>query len=152
MKVGWIRSWRIAGGVAALAVLAMGGNLWLRSHNSPQPADIDFQSPYRTYTATGQVMKVETQGAPGCIVRVKLHQWVSLSDGFALAEIPQKGQIYKIGANSEQCMALEVALASLGDPEDLKSPRHIYYEAGQLLSGEWRMTRNPAAPVGCGGL
>ncbi|GEM84883.1 hypothetical protein MHY01S_30490 [Meiothermus hypogaeus NBRC 106114] len=124
----------------------------MRSHNNPQPASTDIQSPYRTYTATGQVMNVKAQGANGCAVLVRLHQWVSLSDGFALAEMPQKGQLYTVGASSEQCMALEVALASLGDAEDLSSPRHIYYEAGQLRSGEWRMTRNPSAPVGCGGL
>ncbi len=151
MEMAWIKPWRVAGGVAALIALAMGGSLW-RSNSSPQPASTDIQSPYRTYTATGQVMSVKAQEANGCTVLVKLHQWVSLSDGFALAEMPQKGQIYTIGANSEQCMALEVALASLGNPEDLKSPRHIYYEAGQLRSGEWRMTRNPSAPLGCGGL
>lgn len=147
-----MKPWGIVGATAALVALAMGGSLWMRSNGSSQPTSTDTQSPYRTYTATGQVMNVKAQGANGCTVMVKLHQWVSLSDGFALAEMPQKGQIYTVGANSEQCMALEVALASLGDPEDLKSPRHIYYEAGQLRSGEWRMTRNPSAPVGCGGL
>ncbi len=152
MKMAWIKPWRVAGGVAALIALAMGGSLWTRSNSSPQPASTGIQSPYRTYTATGQVMSVKAQEANGCTVLVKLHQWVSLSDGFALAEMPQKGQIYTVRANSEQCMALEVALASLGDPEDLKSPRHIYYEAGQLRSGEWRMIRNPSAPLGCGGL
>jgi hypothetical protein len=75
-----------------------------------------------------------------------------LSDGFALAEMPQRGQLYSVGANLEQCMALEVALASLASSDDLKSPRHIYYQAAQLPSGEWRMTKNPSAPVGCGGL
>lgn len=60
-------------------------------------------------------------------MQIELHQWVSLSDGFSLAEIPQKGQLYSVAANPEQCLALEVALASLDDPEDLKSPRHIYY-------------------------
>ncbi|MBO1438202.1 hypothetical protein [Meiothermus sp. CFH 77666] len=148
----WIRPWRVVGGGATLVALAVGGSLWMQSKNSPESITTDTQKPYRTYTATGQVMNVKAQGTSGCTVLVKLHQWISLSDGFALAEMPQKGQIYTVGANPEQCMALEVALASLGDPEDLKSPRHIYYEAGQLRSGEWHMTRNPSAPLGCGGL
>ncbi len=147
----WLRPWWIVGGVTALAALVVGGSLWVRSSGTPQPRRTDSQSPYRTYTATGQVMNVKALGANGCTVQVKLHQWVSLSDGFTLAEMPQKGQLYTVGANAEQCMALQVALASLGDPED-QSPRHIYYKAGQLHSREWHMTENPSAPVGCGGL
>ncbi|WP_297854723.1 hypothetical protein [Meiothermus sp.] len=147
----WIKPWGIVGGVAALLALAMGGS-WMRSKGSSQPHSGSPQSPYRTYSATGQVLNVSSQGANGCAVRVKLHQWVSLSDGFALAEMPQKGQIYTIGAAPEQCLALEVALASLTDPEDPQSPRHIYYEAGQLPSGDWRMIKNPSAPLGCSGL
>ncbi|MDW8424976.1 MAG: hypothetical protein RMK51_03510 [Meiothermus sp.] len=126
--------------------------MWPPKHERPLVSGANNQSPYRTYTATGQVVNVAALGARGCTVQVRLHQWVSLSDGFALAEIPQRGQVYALRANSEQCMALEVALASLGNPDDLKSPRHIYYEAGQMPSGEWRMTKNPSAPLGCGGL
>lgn len=140
------------GGVATLTALVVGGGLWVRSKGAPQLGRTDYQGPYRTYTATGQVMNVKALGADGCTVQVKLHQWVSVSDGFTLAEMPQKGQLYTVRANAEQCMALQVALASLGDPEDLESPRHIYYKAGQLRSGEWHMAENPSAPVGCGGL
>lgn len=139
-------------GVSALAALAVGGSLWMPSNGSPRPQSADTQSPYRTYTATGQVTNVKPLEAGGCQVQIRLHQWVSLSDGFTLAEMPQKGQLYSVGANAEQCVALEVALASLGDPENLEGPRHIYYTAGQLRSGEWRLTQNPSAPVGCGGL
>ncbi len=138
-----LRPWWILGVIAALAGV---GSLWLR----PQPSDAP--NSYRTYTATGEVVSVKTLGARGCAVRIRLHQWVSLSDGFALAEMPQRGQLYSVGADLEQCMALEVALASLAGSDDLKSPRHIYYQAAQLPSGEWRMTENPTAPVGCAGL
>lgn len=147
-----LKPWWIVGGVSALGALVVGVSLWMPSNGSPRPQSADTQSPYRTYTATGQVTNVVPLGAGGCQVQIKLHQWVSLSDGFTLAEMPQKGQLYSVGANAEQCMALEVALASLGDPEDLESPRHIYYKAGQLRWGEWRMIQNPSAPVGCGGL
>jgi hypothetical protein len=130
----------------------MGGSQWMRSNGSAPPQSTDAQSPYRTYTATGQVTRVKALGGGGCQVQIKLHQWVSLSNGFTLAEMPQKGQLYWVAADPEQCMALEVALASLGNPEDLESPRHIYYKAGQFRSGVWRMTENPSAPVDCGGL
>jgi hypothetical protein len=135
--------WLILGVIVALSGVS---SLWLRAQSSDTP------NSYRTYTATGEVVSVKTLGARGCAVRIRLHQWVSLSDGFALAEMPQRGQLYSVGANLEQCMALEVALASLASSDDLKSPHHIYYQAAQLPSGEWRMTKNPSATVGCGGL
>ncbi len=138
-----LRPWWILWVIVALAGVS---SLWLRPQSSDAP------NSYRTYTATGQVVNVKALGANGCAVQIRLHQWVSLSDGFTLAEMPQRGQLYSIGADQEQCMALEVALASLASSDDLKSPRHIYYQAAQLPSGEWRMTKNPSAPVGCGGL
>lgn len=143
-KLGWM-----LGGVVALAALGLGGSLWMRNHTPSQAGPAD---PYRTYTATGQVMHLKASGAGGCAVQIKLHQWVSLSDGFTLAEMPQRGQLYTIGATPEQCLALEVALASAGDREDPQSSRHIYYQAGQWPGGEWRMLGNPSAPLGCGGL
>jgi len=126
--------------------LAGVGSLW------PHPQPSDAPNPYRTYTATGEVVSVKTSGARGCVVRIRLHQWISLSNGFTLAEIPQRGQLYAIGADQEQCLALEVALASRSDNNDPRNPRHIYFTAGQHRTGEWRMTGNPTAPVGCAGL
>ncbi len=141
----WSTSWKL-GGIAVLALLGL-GSLWLHQHPHAEQS-----VPYRSYTATGQVTALQPLGTEGCRVEIRLHQWVSLSDGFTLAEMPQRGQVYTVRASPEQCVALEVALASLGEPEDLQSPRHIYYQAGQLPSGSWHMTTNPTAPVGCGGL
>lgn len=149
MEMAWLRPGWIVGGLVALTALGVGGSLWIRGSSASQVRPTDL---YRTYTATGQVTHLKALGARGCRVQVRLHQWVSLSDGFSLAEIPQKGQLYTLDANLEQCLALEVALASVGDSEDPKSPHHIYYKAGQRRSGEWHMTENPSAPVGCGGL
>ncbi|ADD27694.1 hypothetical protein [Meiothermus ruber] len=145
----WPKLWWMLGGLAALAALEAGSGLWVQSRKAAQTQP---PAPYRTYTATGQVMNLKALGSDGCVVQVRLHQWVSLSDGFALAEMPQRGQLYTIGATPEQCLALEVALASAGELEDPKSPRHIYYQAGQWPGGEWRMLGNPSAPRGCGGL
>ncbi|MER3483301.1 MAG: hypothetical protein C4332_09335 [Meiothermus sp.] len=117
----------------------------------PKPAP-DANAIYRSYTATAQVMKVKALSGGSCSVQVKMHTWSSLSEGFTLAQIPRKGQLYDLNATSANCTALEVALASQGDPNDLKSPRHIYYKAGQARSGQWIMLEAPKAPVGCGGL
>lgn len=145
----WPKLWWMLGGLAALAALGVSSSLWMQGHKAAQT---QLPDPYRTYTATGQVMHLKALGAGGCAVQIKLHQWVSLSDGFTLAEMPQRGQLYTIGATPEQCLALEVALAPAGDREDPQSPRHIYYQAGQWRGGEWRMLGSPSAPLGCGGL
>jgi hypothetical protein len=139
--------------VLGIAVLAGLGWAWL-SRSAPQPV---AQTPAkltseRFYRATGQVTGLKALGAKGCEVTVKMHQWASLSPGFGLAEVPRKGQIYRIGTNPEQCLAVEVALASQGDPNDLKSPRHIFYTAAQNPQGRWNMRGSPQAPQGCGGL
>lgn len=125
-----------------LAALSLGLALWPRLRADSSPV-------YRSYTATAQVLKVEALTGGKCGVQVKLHSWSSLSDGFSLAEIPQKGKLYTLHATPENCTALEAALTS---PGDLKSPRHIYYKAGQARSGEWLLLEAPKAPVGCGGL
>ncbi|WP_027881737.1 hypothetical protein [Meiothermus rufus] len=134
-------SWKL-GGIAVLALLAL-GSWWLH-----QRAHAEKSVPYLSYTATGQVTALQPLGTEGCRVEIRLHQWVSLSDGFTLAEIPQRGQVYTLRASPEQCVALEVALAS----GDQQNPGHIYYQAQQLSSGEWHVTQTPRLPLGCGGL
>lgn len=135
---------------AVLAFTMLGGSWWLQHRSHPGPSGVDNPLPYR-YTATGQVTGLTSLGNAGCRVQIRLHQWVSMSAGFTLAEMPQRGQVYSVLANTEQCTALEVALASLGNPNDLKNPRHIYYQV-ERRSGAWHMTQNPTAPLGCGGL
>lgn len=131
-----------------IGVAALASPLLLK--RSPAPAD--NSGPYRFYSGSGQVLAVKALAGGRCQVSLKFHSWLSLSDGFSLGEIPQKGQQYRLMGQGEQCVALEVALASQGDPGDLKSPRHIAYRAGQLRSGEWVLTEPPRAPVGCSGL
>lgn len=138
----------LAAGLVGLA--GLGWAWWPRP--SPQPASSPAPSAELRYTATGQVLGVKALGSAGCQVRVKLHQWLNISEGFGLAEIPQKGQVYLIGASPDQCLAVEVALAAQGDPDDLESPRHINYTAQQTGGGPWRLTQNPTAPTGCSGL
>ncbi|RDI95964.1 hypothetical protein DV704_03320 [Meiothermus sp. QL-1] len=108
---------------------------------------VGWHAPQRTYTATGQVVGlVPARG--GCWVRVRLHQWVSLSEGFGPADIPQRGQVYALWGGVEECTGLEVALA---DQTPAAEAGHIYYKAGQLSSGAWWLLESPTAPVGCAG-
>jgi len=143
-----LNPWWVVGGVGAFATLMMAVFPWMR----PLGGAIQEQAPYRGYTATGQVVRMEVLGSNGCMLQIKLHQWVSLKGSFTLAEMPQRGQLYTIKAAPEQCLALEVALASLAESDDLKSPRHVYYQAAQLPSGEWHIDGYPSAPADCGGL
>lgn len=137
-------------GLIGLAALA--SPLLLGRIPAPAAAQADASNPYRFYSGSAQVLAVKALAGGRCQINVKFHSWLSLSDGFSLGEIPQKGQQYRLTGKGEQCVALEVALAAQGDPGDLKSPRHIAYRAGQLRSGEWVLTEPPRAPVGCSGL
>lgn len=119
----WWKPW----GIGALAVLMTSEALWMQGSSSPEPP-----APYRTYTATGQVIDVKTLGNQGCTVKIRMHQWVSISAGFPLGEIPQRGQIYTLRGASGQCQALQIVLAS---GRNLEVPPHVYYKAGQLPSG-----------------
>ncbi|RIH89032.1 hypothetical protein Mlute_00441 [Meiothermus luteus] len=99
--------------------------------------------PPRAYSATAQVVALRPLEGGGCWVRVRLHQWVSLSQGFALGEIPQRGRFYVLWASSEGCVALQVAQA--------EAAGHIYYQAREAPRGGWRMSGVPAVPLGCAG-
>jgi len=116
-----------------------------------QPPNLDLaaeaRSTYRNYTATAQIQQVEGM-ARGCKVTVKFHEWHSLSPGFKLHEIPQKGQNYTLYAQPEQCAALEVIQAEKGSRPELTG--HIVYTAGENRSGRWYMLSEPRPPLGCG--
>ncbi len=75
------------GGLAVLALLLLAGGWLYPLLRAENPV------PYRSYTATGQITGLKTLGSKGCWVEIRLHQWVSLSDGFTLAEMPQRGQV-----------------------------------------------------------
>jgi hypothetical protein len=145
----------IVGLVGVMGVVAVGARIMqkptpqMSNHPSLQTDASGF---YRSYTGTAQVMGVKAISGGRCRIDVKFHSWLSITQGFPLAEIPQKGQRYQIVGEADQCLAVEVALASQGNPNDLESPRHIAYKAGQTPSGEWRLSGTPKAPVGCNGL
>lgn len=99
--------------------------------------------PPRAYSATAQVVALRPLGGGACRVQVRLHQWVSLSQGFSLEEIPQRGRLYDLWANPEQCAALQVA--------QVEAAGHIYYQASETSLGAWRLRGIPTAALGCAG-
>jgi hypothetical protein len=95
-----------------------------------------------TFSATGLVENIEFKKA-SCLVKVAVYDWVNLSQGFELSEIPERSDRYYLRGQGESCQALTVAMAA--------TSQHISFQAGR--SGkEWYFTENPSAAVGCGGM
>jgi len=115
----------------------------------PQAPDIaaEAKRTYRNYTATAQIQRIKGM-AQGCELTVSFHEWHSLSPGFKLHEIPQRGQNYTLYARPEQCAVLEVIQAEQGSRPELTG--HIVYTAGESPSGRWYLLSEPKPPLGCG--
>jgi len=79
-----LNPWWVVGGVGAFATLMMAVFPWMR----PLGGAIQEQAPYRGYTATGQVVRMEVLGSNGCMLQIKLHQWVSLKGSFTGRDAP----------------------------------------------------------------
>jgi hypothetical protein len=95
-----------------------------------------------TFTATGLVEKVDFTKET-CIVKVAVYDWINLSQGFALADIPNRSERYYLHGQGEACQALTVAMAS--------TEQHIGFQVGR--SGkDWYFVANPTSAVGCGGM
>jgi hypothetical protein len=95
-----------------------------------------------SFSATGLVEKVEFK-KESCIVKVAVYDWVNLSQGFSLSEIPARSDRYYLHGQGENCQALTVALAA--------TQQHISFQAGRA-GKDWYFLANPSAAVGCGGM
>jgi hypothetical protein len=134
------RAWHTWGVIKILGILAgclcvsAGFAFW----NKPDaPTTFDL-----TFSATGLVEQVEVTGK-GCTVKVAVYDWINLSQGFELSEIPGRSDRYYLHGVGEACQALTVAMAS--------TEQHIGFEVGR--SGKnWYFTSNPAAAAACGGM
>lgn len=110
--------------------------LW-KSKTAPFPTTFDL-----TFSATGLVENVEYK-KERCLVKVAVYDWVNLSQGFELAEIPGRSDRYYLHGQGEACQALTVAMAS--------TKQHIGFQVGR--SGkDWYFVANPTSAVGCGGM
>ena len=99
----------------------------------------------RDFLATGKVEAVEPVRGPfgGCEVRVAVYDWINLSPGFPLAEIPQTNDRFRLRGDPQTCDALAVSMATTND--------HISFTAGKAR-GRWYFAAAPNPAVGCGGL
>lgn len=123
---------------ALLATVAIAGAALaprLGSARVPTTFDLDFR-------AFGYVESVEELRG-GCRVQIAVYEWVNLSPGFELAEIPQQDDRYRLTGATEHCQALTVAMAATG--------QHIGFEAGRV-GARWYLSDRPFAAFGCGGL
>ena len=124
--------------VAVLAVLTVtGATIAPRLIGSaiPNAFDLDFR-------AFGYVEGIHDTNS-GCEVEVAIYEWVNLSPGFDIGEIPRQNDRYSLLGDRDSCQALTVAMASTG--------QHIGFEAGRAR-GRWYLSDRPSAAYGCGGL
>ena len=122
--------------VLMIAALA-GGLLFWQAQGSTFPTSFDL-----TFSATGLVENVAYE-RDSCKVKVAIYDWINLSQGFELSDIPSRSDRYLLHGQGETCDALTVAMVS--------TEQHIGFQAGR--SGkDWYFVTNPNAAVGCGGM
>lgn len=124
--------------IAALITAALaGGFIFWRAREAPFPTTFDL-----TFSATGLVENVD-YSKNTCTVKVAIYDWINLSQGFELSDIPSRSDRYFLHGQGEACDALTVAMAS--------TEQHIGFQVGR--SGkDWYFITNPNAAVGCGGM
>ncbi len=123
--------------ILVCCVLAgVGIALWT-TRTSEMPTAFDL-----TFSATGLVENVDYKKET-CTVKIAVYDWINLSQGFELSEIPSRSDRYFLRGQGETCNALTVAMAT--------TEQHINFQVGR--SGkDWYFVANPIAAVGCGGM
>ena len=101
----------------------------------------------RSYSGFGYVNAVEGLPQGRCKLSLKLYNWVSLSPGFSLSDMPRAQTTYTIYGHAEECQGLEITLASSKNTKDYG---HIFFTAAQTQSGNWFLAEAPRPPTGCG--
>ncbi len=126
--------------VVAVVLLAgvgatVGIGLFQNSPGVPESFEIDFRG-------FGYVEKIAEQ-RDGCRVQLAIYEWINLSPGFEIHEIPRQNDRFTLTGNVDSCQALTVAMAATG--------QHISFSAGRS-GARWFFTGRPEAAYGCGGL
>ena len=102
---------------------------------------------YRTdvlsFSATGLVEDIDSRAGGRCTVQIALYDWVNLSPGFPIGEIPAESDRYMLHGTGEVCQAVSVAMASTSG--------HIGFRATRA-SRKWHFVDRPTPALGCGGL
>jgi hypothetical protein len=127
----------LSGLVIALGTVTGGFFIWQANIRLAFPETFELQ-----FSATGLVEDVAYQGDT-CTVKVAIYDWVNLSQGFELSEIPGRSDRYFVRGQGESCQALTVAMAA--------TEQHIGFQAGRA-GKTWYFVQNPISAVGCGGM
>jgi hypothetical protein len=118
-------------------LLAGAGFAYWTLRAAPFPTTFDL-----TFSATGLVENVDYKNKT-CTVKVAIYDWINLSQGFELSEIPNRSDRYLLTGQGEACQALTVAMAS--------TEQHIGFQAGRA-GREWYFVASPTSAVACGGM
>jgi hypothetical protein len=128
---------RILSVLTVITLMTVGFFVWKAKTNPAFPTSFDLQ-----FAATGLVEKVDYK-ADTCTVKIAVYDWINLSPGFELSEIPNRSDRYYLRGQGEACQALTVALAT--------TEQHIGFQVGR--SGkDWYFVDNPSSAAGCGGM
>lgn len=140
------RALKVTLGLVVAALLGVSGffgvsyTLDLLRSNEPQVYT-------RSYSGYGLVKAVRGLPLGRCKISLELYNWVSLSPGFSLADMPRAQTVYTLYGSAEECRGLEIILASSKNARDYG---HIFFTAGQTKSGNWFLAEAPRPPTGCG--
>ena len=96
----------------------------------------------KNFAGTGVVEDIQSHGSR-CTLKVALYDWLNLSKGFPLTEIPSRNDRFLIVGENDLCNAAMVASTTANG--------HIAFSAGSVKN-KWYLTENPIAGAGCGGL
>jgi hypothetical protein len=121
--------------VFALLLGITGFFIWKSRVAQPTPYE-------RTFTANGVVEQADFKDGQ-CIIKVAIYDWVNLSEGFKLADIPERSDRYIVHGSGESCQALPIAMSATN--------QHISFEVGYSRN-QWSFINNPKAALSCGGV
>ena len=95
----------------------------------------------KNFAGTGLVEDIQSSGSR-CTLKVAIYDWLNLSKGFPLTEIPSRNDRFWIVGENDLCSAALVASTSANG--------QIAFSAGSVKD-KWYFTENPNAGAGCGG-
>jgi hypothetical protein len=128
---------RISSVLTIITLVAVSFFVWKAKAHSAFPTSFDLE-----FAATGLVEDVRYK-ADTCTVKVAVYDWINLSPGFALSEIPSRSDRYYLRGQGETCQALTVAMAA--------TEQHIGFQVGRAEKN-WYFLANPSAAENCGGM
>jgi hypothetical protein len=128
---------KVSSVLTVATLLTAGFFVWKARATPAFPTSFELE-----FAATGLVEDV-TYKADTCTVKVAVYDWINLSPGFEIAEIPSRSDRYYLRGQGEVCQALTVAMAA--------TEQHIGFQVGRAEK-DWYFLANPIAAENCGGM